>query len=73
MPKATLEDLIAELDYPSPTERRRGNRRFEERRKGQAAAVADDARHGERRRGKRRREDRDMQIIGPAWLDQGDS
>ncbi len=72
MPKAKLVELIAELDYASPTERRRGNRRFEERRKARAA-VADDARHGERRRSKRRREDRDMQIIGPAWLDQGDS
>ena len=72
MPKAKLEDLIAELDYPSPTERRRGNRRFQERRKAQTA-VAGDARHGERRRSKRRREDRDMQIIGPVWLDQGDS
>lgn len=72
MPKAKLEELIAELDYPSPTERRRGNRRFEERRKADTA-VADDTRHGERRRGKRRREDRDMQVIRPAWLNQGDS
>ncbi len=72
MPKAKLEQLIAELDFPTPTERRRGNRRFDERRKAQAA-VAGDARQGERRRGKRRREDRDMRIIGPAWLDQGDS
>ena len=72
MPKAKLEELIAELDFPTPTERRRGNRRFDERRKAQGP-VADDGRHGERRRGKRRREDRDMRIIGPAWLDQGDS
>lgn len=72
MPKAKLEELIAELDYPSPTERRRGNRRFQERRKAQIA-VPDDARNGDRRRGRRRREDRDMRIIGPAWLDQGDS
>ncbi len=72
MPKAKLEELIAELDFPTPTERRRGNRRFDERRKAQTA-VADEGRHGERRRGKRRREDRDMRIIGPAWLDQGDS
>jgi len=73
MPKAKLEQLIAELDYPTPTERRRGNRRSEERRKGHKT-VADDARQGsERRRGKRRREDRDMHIIAPHWLDQGDS
>jgi hypothetical protein len=73
MPKAKLEDLIAELDFPAPAERRRGNRRFEERRKAHNT-VAEDARHGsERRRGKRRREDRDMHIIGPSWLDRGDS
>ena len=73
MPKAKLEQLIAELDYPEPTERRRGNRRFDERRKAQKA-VADDTRQGpERRRGKRRREDRDMHFIGPHWLDRGDS
>jgi hypothetical protein len=72
MPKGKLEELIAELDFPTPTERRRGNRRFDERRKTQTA-VADDTRQGQRRRGKRRREDRDMHIIGPAWLDQGDS
>jgi hypothetical protein len=72
MPKADLERLIAELDFPTPAERRRANRRFGDRRKAQAS-VAAEARQGERRRGKRRREDRDMRIIGPAWLDKGDS
>ena len=33
MPKAKLEELIAELDFPAPSERRRGNRRYDERRK----------------------------------------
>jgi len=72
MPKAKLEELIAELEFPTAAERRRGSRRYAERRKGQEA-VAGDTRQGERRRGKRRREDRDLRIIGPAWLDQGDS
>lgn len=73
MPKAKLEQLIAELDFPAPSERRRGNRRFDERRKAQKTVAADVRQSGERRRGKRRREDRDMHIIGPSWLDQGDS
>ena len=72
MPKDKLEQLIAELDFPTPTERRRGSRRFGDRRKARAA-VASEGRQAERRRGKRRRDDRDMRIIGPAWLDQGDS
>lgn len=72
MPKASLEQLIDELDFPAPAERRRAGRRFGERRKARMS-VAADARQGERRRGKRRREDRDMRVIGPAWLDQGDS
>jgi hypothetical protein len=72
MPKANLEQLIDELDFPTPAERRRAGRRSGERRKAQAS-IATDTRQGERRRGKRRREDRDMRIIGPAWLDQGDS
>jgi hypothetical protein len=72
MPKAKLEELIAELEFPTAAERRRGSRRFTERRNSQTE-VSRDARQGERRRGKRRREDRDMRIIGPAWLDQGDS
>lgn len=72
MPKLKPFDFVDELDYPTPAERRRANRRGAERRRSQHT-VASDVRVGDRRRHRRRREDRDFQFIRPAWLDEGDS
>jgi hypothetical protein len=72
MPKVNIEDLFAELDFPSPMERRRGNRRRTDRRNAKTN-VASEMRQGERRRNKRRREDRDLDLVRPDWLERGDS
>ena len=73
MPKAKLEELIAELDFPTPSERRRGESPLTTSGAKPRPQSRTMPATGERRRGRRRREDRDMQLIGPAWLDQGDS
>jgi hypothetical protein len=72
MPKLHLGNLFAELDFPSPMERRRGNRRRGDRRSAKLNVVSE-MRQGDRRRNKRRREDRDLDLLRPDWLERGDS
>jgi len=72
MPKVNLGDLFAELNFSAPKERRRDNRRRADRRNAKTS-VASEMRQGDRRRNKRRREDRDLEFLGPEWLERGDS